>query len=219
MITTLNPFLVEGSNALKEQSTDTSAQRISYGNTALRALLSEYKFAWSRKTHDLALSNGVSTYDLSSVISDFNPSWGLYEVQLGGETVDPIDYDARNGTFNVIKWYFHPDNKSMTIKKEIDGTENIDIIYYAQHMDVEAEDTALNISYPESVQEAVGKYIKYLVHDGRRQRNDARNTMLDYRAKIDALRPMEASNKARLRGKTFPNVMQYARVKRSYARH
>jgi len=56
----------------------------------------------------------------------------------------------------------------------------------------------------------------YKVHTAKRQRYDARNSLADFKEKIDGLRPQEASNKALNAPKTVPTVMQYYGIRRNY---
>lgn len=217
MITTPEPVLQETSNMLNESTTDTSAKRVSYFNRSVRKVISMRKWSWAKKKHDLAVSAGVQEYDLTSVISDYNIQWGIYEVWVGGKKIDPVNYDRRdNIAASDARFYLTPDNKKLGFTKTIDGTEDIDVWYYQVHVNAANHQASLNIPLPEDIQIAVALYIKHLVHEGKRQRYDSRNAILDFQQVIEELVLQDASNKAKDLPKTVPTVFTYARVRRIY---
>ncbi len=215
MITTLEPILSKISNKLNENSNDTSAKRISAAVDGVRMLLTEHKFAWTRKPHTLALTAGVQEYDLSDIIEDYNPLWGLYQVWVDGVKVTPDDYDNNNLAI-CSAFFLTPDNKSIKFSSPIAGTEDVLIWYYATFTTPSVYNEALNISIPEDALEAVALAGKAVIHGGKRQRYDERNALIDYQAAKEKVVMAEASNKARDLPKRVPAMMRYLGFRRTY---
>jgi hypothetical protein len=216
MITTPQEFLDETSAMLKEATTDVSNTRLRYFYRAARKVLSMAKFASTRKPFTLALTAGVQEYDLSLLISDFNPLWGIYEVYVNSEKIDPVDYPTRSQFSSSTRYYYKEDDKTLGFTKIIAGTETIIVYYYPRLVKPTAADTVLNISFPEDMLTSICLYMKHLVHEGKRQRYDSRNALLDFKEEMDTLRPQNASNKARGMPKIVPNIMTTSRFRRRY---
>lgn len=216
MITTIASICAETSHLLNEGSSDTSAKRISYGNRSIRRVLRVRKWNWAKKKHTLSVSVGVQEYDLSSVISDYNPMWGIFEVYIGGEKMNPIDYTQRlNTTSN--NFYLKPDGVTIGFTNTLDGSEVIDIWYSAGWTNVSASDTVFNVSIPEDMLGAICLLMKAMVHGGKRQRYDERNALIDYKEEIGELVLQDASNKIKDLPQNVPTILTYNRVRRSYA--
>lgn len=217
MTTTPNAILVEASQALNETSTDTSSKRVGYFNSAVRTVLGERKWSWSRKSHTLDTDDGIQEYDLSSEISDFDPERGIYEVYLAGVKIDYVEYSEKdNVSSENARWYWKPDGKTIGFTTEFDGTENVVIWYYAIHTNAANSGATLNIPIPEKMHTAIVLQIKALVHNGKRQRYDARNALLDYKEEIEKRILGDASNKGRDVPKVVNNVMRFFRFRRNY---
>jgi len=218
MITTLLPILESCSRKLKESMTDVSTLRVGYGNDSCRNLLSLFKFGWSKKKYDLVISVGTQEYDLTSVLTDYSPIRGIYEVYVGGDKIDSLPYNNIDSVSGSTSQYFYlkPDDKTIGFTLTLDGTEDIEIWYYAEWVNATSSATTLNISIPDSFTEALALYMKYLVHDGRRQRYDARNALLDFRQQIDTLIPQQGSSKIKDQPRRVFNFFSYLGFKRTY---
>lgn len=221
MITTAAPFLSETSNMLNEPTVDVGAKRISYFNRSVRKTLSMKKWGFEKRTRNLTLSAGVQTYDLTTQFSDYNPLKGLISVWLNGEKIDSIDYDqkADSNVTATQKFYLDPDNQTIGFRSTISGSEMIQIVYYAHHTSISSSTEALVFNIPDEMILPIALYMKHLVHEGKRQRYDSRNALLDFKEEIDNLRPMAASKKIKDRPKTVPNIFAYNRIQRRYANH
>lgn len=218
MITTPATILDEVSAMLNESSTDTSTKRINLYNRATRHTIHAYKWSFRRKNFSLTTSNGVQEYNLTSVITDgdYDPVAGIFEVWNGTEKIDPINYDRKTNTSTLLEFYLTPDNKTIGFTKAITGSESIVIIYYQAYKNVVSSTTTLNISIPDTFIIPIATYTKFLVHDGKRQRYDARNAILDYQQQISERKLADGGNKAKDLPRVVPNLMSYIGFKRSY---
>lgn len=215
MITTLNPILEAVSRKLKESSTDTSLLRIGYVNDAIRYVLGLYKWGWSIKRHQLNVLPNVQEYLLTSEISDYSPIRGIYEVYFGGTKIGPITYNAKSN-ISSLHFYLKPDNKTIGFTKKIDGTETIEIWYYPEWTDVNSTSTTFSVPIPPSMVELISLYVKYLVHEGKRQRYDSRNALLDFKQALDTLIPQSGSAKIKDQPKRLYNFFSYMGFRRRY---
>lgn len=215
MLTTPNDFLVELSQMLNEKTTDTSSQRIGYFNRAMRRIKSVRKWSWNKKPHTLTVVADTQEYDLTDEISDYTPSWGVYEIYINGDKADPINYNLKN-IAQGTHWYLKPDTKTIGFTNALDGTEEIIIWYYPQHTKATASNSTLSPELPESILGPACLLMKSFVHGGKRQRNDERNALLDYKEEIDEAVLQDASNKAKDLPQTIPTPLTYMRVKRTY---
>lgn len=216
MITTLSPILIETSYILNEGTTDTTAKRISFGNRAIRRVLQVRKWSWGKKDHTLTVIEGTQEYNLVDEISNYNPMWGVYEVYVGGEKIDPVEYSRRNDS-SGNHFYIVPDTQTIGFTMDIDGTEDIVIWYYASWNNVSTTSENFDLTIPEQMLDAICLLIKSYVHDAKRQRYDARNALTDYKESIEELVLQDASNKAHDLPQVIPNVMEYHRARRTYS--
>lgn len=221
MITTAAPVLTELSGMLNESSADTSTKRIGYFNRSVRKVLSMKKWGFEKRTRQLTLTAGVQTYDLTAQFSDYNPLKGIISVWVNGAKIDSIDYDEKADVATPAsqRCYLDPDNQTLGFRKEIAGDETILVLYYANHTYVTTNNEALTFDIPDDMVLAIALYMKHLVHEGKRQRYDSRNSLLDFKDEIDSLRPMAATKKMKDRPRTAPNIFRYNRIKRSYGTH
>lgn len=218
MITTLLPILQAVSRKLKEITTDISSLRIGYSNDSVKFILSVYKWGWSRKKKDLTVHAAIQEYVLTTEITDYSPIRGIFEVYVAGKKIDPVPYNNKDSVSSSDKQYFYlmPDDVTIGFTKTITGTENIDIYYYAEWTDVADSTTTLSVSIPESMLELIALYTKYLIHDGKRQRFDARNALLDYKQALDTLIPQQGSGKIKDQPRRIYNFFSYLGFKRTY---
>jgi len=218
MITTLLPILQATSRKLKESSTDTSSLRIGYTNDAIRYILSVFRWGWSKKKKDLTLVASDQEYVLTTEISDYSVIRGIYEIYDGGDKITPVPYNNTDSVSSSDNQYFYlkPDDITLGFTKTIAGTEDIDIWYYAEWTDVADSTSTLSISIPESMIELIALYIKYLIHDGKRQRFDARNALLDFKQALDTIIPQQASAKIKDQPRRVYNMFSYLGFKRTY---
>lgn len=218
MITTPEIILTKVSNDLRESSVDISNRRVSYFNDAVEQVLSEYKWKWARRKHVLDVSGGEESYDLTDEISDYAVDDGIHIIKIDGAEIFPYSFD--NDDDDVSKQHFtlSPDNKTLSFMKDITGTEVVEIWYYAEHTRVASYNTALTLSIPPKVGNLIANYMRFLEHNGKRQRNDARNAMIDYADLLDKLRPKDASKKATKGPNAIQPVMRYFNFTRRYSR-
>ncbi len=207
MITTPNPVLIATSALLKEGSTDKTATRLKYFDQAVRHTLSQFKWSFRRKLYTLTATSGVTEYALSPLIPDYDPIAGVYEVWSGSTLLYTISYSQKASADSSV--YLTPDGLTLG-----GVADDVSVWYYAQHTTVTDENTVLNIPLPEAISIPISTYIKYLVHDGKRQRNDARNAILDYQVQVSRLKLSEASNK--LKGLPKTVAVTNVRPTRSY---
>lgn len=218
MITTLLPILQATSRKLKESTVDISSLRIGYINDAIRYILGTYKWGWSRKKHDLDTDSGVQEYVLTTEITDYSTIRGIFEIYSGTEQLDPVPYNNKESISSSNNNYFYlkPDDVTIGFTLTLNGTEDIDIWYYAEWTDVLDSTSTLSISIPESIIELIALYVKYLIHDGKRQRFDARNALLDFKQTLDTLIPQQASGKIKNLPRRIYNFFSYMGFKRTY---
>lgn len=217
MVTGPQAVLDEASALLKELSVETGTTRFIYLNRSVRRLLRVRRWEWAKVAHTLDTDNGVQEYDLTAEITDFNPQWGIYEVYIGGEKASPTPYDNISNQTNEKLFYLKPDGKTIGFIKALDGTEtDIVIWYYPRWVTVTSVSDTFNISLPEDVVSVVALHMKYLVHDGKRQRYDARNALLDYKEEVEELIMQDAGNKTKDSPKTIPPITSYYGTKRTY---
>lgn len=220
MITTPESCLAAVSRRLKETVTDTSSLRVGYFNDSGKHILSLYKWGWSRRKHDLDVDDGVQTYDLTSEISDYSPERGIWEVYVGGEKIDPVNYDRRDSAVGGTqqKFYLDPTDKTIGFTKDLDGTEDIDIWYYASWTDASLYNSTLTLPLPENILILFALYMKHLVHDGKRQRYDARNALLDFQEVLQNIIAQQGSSKIKDLPRHVPKLYAYTGFKRVYER-
>jgi len=215
MITTLLPILQSVSRKLKEGATDTSSLRVGYCNDAIRYILGVFKWNWSIKKHDLVVSPGVQEYVLTSQIPNYSTFRGIYEVYFNERKIDPVPYNNKNSVSSLC-FYLKPDDVTIGFTKEIDGTEDIDIWYYPEWTDVADATSTLPIPIPESMVELISLYVKHLVHEGKRQRYDSRNALLDFKQVLDTIIPQQGSSKIKDQPKRIYNFFSYTGFRRKY---
>ncbi len=221
MITTAQPVLAETSQILNESSTDTSSKRIGYFNRSVKKVFGVGKWPWRKKKGTLDTDNEVQEYVLTTEFSDYDVQGGIISVWVGGIKILPIDYDRKADVDNPAtqKFYLTPDNRSIGFIKTFDGTEDVEIWYFALHTYISSAGESLTVTLPDDISTAIALYMKFLVHDGKRQRYDARNALLDFKEEIDTLRPKIMSSKIKDAPKTVAKLFSYLKHKRVYATH
>lgn len=215
MITVILPFLDAVSRKLKEPSTDTSVHRVGYVNDAIRHILTLYKWSWSRKKKTLTVVAGKKEYNLTEEISDYSPIRGIFAVYVDDKEIEAIPYDDRDKA-SSLSFYLKPDVATIGFTFDIDGDENIDIWYYPEWTNVPDHTSTMPISIPESMTELIALYTKYLIHEGKRQRYDARNALLDFKEVLNSLIPQQGSSKIGDYPRLIPKFSLFTRFKRNY---
>lgn len=220
MITTILPFLTEVSVQLGETTTDVSTARITMANRSIRHTFEQYSWSFRRKELSLTTTVGVQEYDLTDIANvpdnDYDTQFGLYEVWNGTTRLDPILYERRGDYTNSDCFTLTPDNHSIVFSSSQTSATTYTIWYYARHVDVSSTGTTLKLSIPENFLVPVCTYIRHLVHDRKRQRNDARNMILDYQEQISDLQMSQVKSKARGLKRNITNPIQYTRYTRRY---
>lgn len=219
MITTPQKVLNKVSAKVNELTTITSGQRFEFLNLSVQALLDYSKWKFAKKKHTLTVVAADQEYDLTSEISDYNPLWGVDIIYVGGEQIYPKPYEDKALYTNVQSFCFLPDEKSIYFTKALDGTEVIEIWYFQRHIDVDETTDALNVSLPEATMKGITLYMKHLIHDAKRQRNDARNAILDFQEAMEELTMQSASKKAKHSSNAIRSPLQHVGAVRNYAKH
>lgn len=215
MITTPNDFCQECTDLLNESALDTSAKRIRFFNRAMRAIKDVRKWSWNRVSGTLTMVVDTTEYDLTTAFSNYDPMWGIFEVYLGGEKIEPVDYTRKDDT-TADKYYLKPDNKTIGFTFEVTGSENVVIWYTPSHTAATTAATTLVPSVPDSMLGPVALLMKSYVHGGKRQRVDQKNTLLEYKEAIGEAILKDASHKVKDAPHNIPTVFTYGRVKRTY---
>lgn len=218
MITTPQKALNKVSAKLNELTTITSGQRFEFFNLSVQALLDYSKWKFAKKKHTLSVTTEAE-YDLTSEISDWNPLWGVDIIYVDGDQIFPVDYEDKDLYTNTMKFCFTPDEKSIYFTKELTGSETIEIWYFQRHVDVDETSDTLNVPLPEATLKGITLYMKHLVHDAKRQRNDARNAILDFQEAMEELTMQSASKKAKHSSKAIRSPLQHVGTVRNYAKH
>lgn len=220
MINTLEPILIEVSGMLGETSTDISTKRIRYGHRAMKYVISQHKWSARRKEQALAVTAGINTYDLTSSVNvtdgDYDMEAGIYEVYNGTEKLDPCAYANLSGLNSSDMFSLTPDGKSIVLSKTIIGNEDYHVWYYAQYVEPASYTTTLKLKLPDVFIIPLATYVKHLVHDGRRQRTDSRNCLLDVQEQMADLKLSDAKHRVKGLPKSIPTVMGASRFRRNY---
>ena len=217
MITTPLPILQECSNLLKELSLDESTRRLGYFTTAVQFVLNEHRWKFPLKKVSLTPVAGQQEYDLATLEPHYNPQWGIYLVVKDGDEMTSGDYETALDSSEDF-FYLTPDHKKLGFSSDIDGTESIDVWLYTTLLssDVSSSSDTLPFEIPETVGTLIARYMKYLVHDGKRQRYDARNALLDYKEQLEQLITQSASTKIKGKPKRIPPLMTSLGFTRRY---
>lgn len=207
MITTAQEFLKTLSYALGEPVPDYSPTRLTYFNRAYQYYLSLNNWSFKIKSYTLTTTE-EKEYDLTSLISDYSQADGIHEVKTNnGKVIDPIDYESKDLT-TELKYYLTPDGKEIGFTSCKAG-DVFTIYYYAVLTPVSSETENLNIPIPEDHKEPIITYLKFLVHERKRQRNDARNCMLDFKEQLEEARVKDACKKnSGFLPRIFPPIRQ-----------
>lgn len=197
MITTAEPILRRVSYQLGEETTDTSTVRINYFNEAYQYYLSLNRWSFKIKEYNLTTTS-ASEYDLTSLINDYSQTDGVYEVRKsGGELIKPISYSDKDlPEYKTTQYYYiTPDGKKIGFTSHKTG-EVINIKYFAVLNEISNATDTLNIPIPEAHIRPIISYIRFLVHERKRQRNDARNCILDFKEQLEETLTKDANQKS-----------------------
>lgn len=220
MISSIEPILIEVSQLLGETTTDVSTARIGMCNRAIRHTFEQYSWSFRRKELSLTTTVGVQQYDLTSALvvtdNDYDPEFGIYEVWNGTTRIDPVLPENKLNFSASDAYYLSPDNKKINFTASQTSATTYTIYYYSRHVDVSSKTTTLKTYIPENFMVPICTYIRHLVHDRKRQRNDARNMILDYQEQISDLKMSQTKSKAKGLKKNIPTPQQYLNFKRNY---
>lgn len=193
MITTPEPVLRRVSYQIGEEVPDTSAVRVSYFNEAYQYYLSLNKWSFKIKEYNLTTDSNKE-YDLTTLIADYSQPDGVYSVETsGGGLVKPISYEDKD-LYSDQYYYLTPDGKSIGFTSYTAG-DIFKIKYYAVLTEATSATSTLNISIPEHHIRPIVTYIRFLIHDRKRQRNDARNCLLDFKEQLEETLMKDANEK------------------------
>lgn len=220
MITTIEPLLIEVSHMLGESTTDSSTSRIGFANRAINYIFQQYAWSFRRKKQTLTTTVNTQEYDLtdSSIITDgdYDPTFGIYQVWNGTAKLSPILFDNVDNYSSNDSYSISPDGKKIIFTSPQTSATNYDLWYYAGYVSVASKTTPLKTSIPETFSIAICTYIRHLIHDRKRQRNDARNMLLDCQEQLSDLRMAQGKSKAQGLKRNIPTPLQYAGFRRSY---
>lgn len=203
LITTAEPILKRVSARLNEKSVVIDTNRLSFFNQAADHVIGYSKWDWAKNQATIVLTENQTTVDLETAISDYNSMWGLAD--------DQSDYD------DSISISLSEDNKTLNILQDVAAGTELKLWYYQSHTDVTSATAELLVPFPKEMITALVLYIKHLVHDGKRQRNDARNAILDYQEVMEELVVQGASKKSSSKPKQIQHPLSGYR--RTYAKH
>ena len=207
MIQTARPILQQVSYELGEETTDASSARLSYFNKAVHFYFSKHPWKFRIKSYDLTLTTSKE-YDLTSLISDYDTTFGLYLVEdENGKQIEPIDFFDKNKTLTDVYYYLTPNKKSIGFTS-VEADKIYKIYYYAVHINVSDADATLNIPIPEAHSKPIQTLILFHVYNRKRQRNDARNAMLDFKEELEDAIVSESKEKSI---GNFPRVVPQTR--------
>ena len=221
MITTIEPLLIETSQMLGEGTTDSSTARIGFANRAINYVFQQYTWSFRRKKQTLTTVIDTQEYDLtdSSIITDgdYDPTSGVYQVWNGTTKLSPVLFDNVDNYSSTDSYSISPDGKKIIFTSPQTSATSYDVWYYTVHVDVSTKTATLKTSIPDTFKIAICTYIRHLVHDRKRQRNDARNMLLDCQEQISDLRMTQGKQKAQGLKRNIPTPLQYAGFRRSYS--
>lgn len=220
MITTIAPIITETSGILNELTEQSESKRLTLVNRAIRATILKFKFKFRIKSVNLSVVSASQEFDLtsSSVIAseDYDETSGIYEVYLEGSTTPlaPVDYADRG--LVVSGYYLTPDRKTLGFTSEVEYPSTVKVYYLASHKNVAATTDTLNVKLPDAALEPICTYVGYLVHKGKRQRNDARNAILEFQEQVEELRMKDASGGQKYLTKQIKSPFGYTGFRRVY---
>lgn len=220
MMTTIEPLLIEVSQLLGETTTDISTARIGMCNRAIRHTFEQYSWSFRRKPLALTTTVNVQEYDLTSALivtdNDYDSEFGVYEIWNGTTKIEPIFPENKQNFSSADSYYLSPDNKKINFTLPQTSANTYTVYYYSRHVDVASKTTILKTYIPENFMVPICTYIRHLVHDRKRQRNDARNMILDFQEQISDLKMSQTKSKARGLKKNVSSPLQYVNFKRKY---
>lgn len=218
MITTPQPILEAVSTELGESATDTSTDRLRFFTTAVRHYLSLYRWSFKIKEYNLTATSSKE-YDLTSLISDYDVSHGVYGVKHGTKILDQVSYEAGVAVpsdTTVQKYFIYPSGKKIGFTAITSG-DTYTIRYYATLTTPSSYSDTLNVYIPENHVRAIVVYIKHLIYDRKRQRYDARNAILDFQELLEENVAKEGVNRGNKNvPRTFNPVQTMVGIERNY---
>lgn len=220
MMTTIATLLAEVSVLLGETTTDVSTARVTMANRAFRHVFQQYSWSFRRKSITITTTAGVQDYDLTNISNvpdgDYDPEFGLYQIWNGTTKLDPVLYEKRSDYTSIDSFTISPDNKTLSFTSTQTSPTAYTIWYYSRHIDSASSTTTMKTSVPESFLLPLGTYVRHLIHERKRQRNDARNMILDFQEQIADLKMSQGKSKAVGLKRNIPTPIQYARLRRRY---
>lgn len=181
------------SRNLGEQSVDTSVNRIGFLNDAINDVLSEHQWSFRRKLYQITKTNDTE-YDLT-VIDDYSPASGIYSVEgEDGTTFNPFLYQYRSIAVEPY-YYLTPDKKKIGIGGGNVG-DKINVYYYAEYQPISSANESFNIDIPVGYLNLITLRCLFLISRRKRQRNDARNYLFDYKEELEDKIFKDASSKS-----------------------
>lgn len=206
MITTPEEILRSVSYSLGEATPDFSPARINFFNRAYQFYLGINTWSFKIKKYTLTTTSS-DEYDLTSLIPDYSQPDGVYAVKnSSGKLIEPVSFEDKDlpEYQNKQRYYITPDGKSIGFTTFTAG-DVFTIYYYAVLIKATSYNSSLNIPIPEMHKEPIVTYTEFLIHKRKRQRNDARNCMLDFKDQLEEIKPKDAKLKSiGFLPKTFP---------------
>ena len=185
-------------------------------NDAIRHIVGIHSFTWAREKQEITTVADQQEYDVADDCRK------VYQVYYDNEPLTPINYEDR-ADYSVSSsykyFYLTPDKTKIGfIKTPTEDGDTIDVWYYQQYQDINSTSDTFNINIPTYMLEPIVLYIKHLVHDSKRQRLDARNTIFDFVEAIKEAISKDVTRKPKDNPKQLPHPWKYLGFKRSYTR-
>lgn len=196
---TLNNVCQAVSDELFESSLDSSSGRIRKINRGVLRATLDGRWKWRRTKDTITTVVDKAAYSLPS---SFDYPGGMYEVWDGNTQIFPDDYDNLNskdwaGIKNLEYYAISPYKEEIILYPTPSSVEDITLIHYAIPPKITSTSSEWSPSIPRKFLRLVVLATKYLIHRGKRQRNDARNTILEYK---EVLKEMRTRNAGKSKG-------------------
>jgi len=207
------------SDRLNESTVETGSKRVRLINRAVKKVASDHKWSWRKTSQSISLVADTQEYDLAS---DFDYPSGIFEVWDGSNRLYPMDYEqAKDEDYDwedlsdLTYFYISPKERKIGIVPTPVSSGTLTVIYFAIPADNTTTSSEFTPSIPDEFADLVALWVKFLIHDSKRQRLDARNTVIDYREMLKDLRAKDVL-RSKANPRKRPKPFTYFGFKRTY---